>query len=449
MSIIKETVATVKELERLSNKLDSFNEFDDLNELIEIMNYENKIRKILNWINNTAAKPIPVAVMAEPETVINQVIEKVAPVIPTPEPIVETVSVLPAEPAPMSEEMKALAEQIADAMLVEQKVEEEVVKLPESNECPVTIDSYPEYNKDVNRRVVENYKEESWAVYKRDIEWRRSLKNPIMISVNGDFWSLADNKVLRPIWVDGDVRINVAPNGYPEELKRAANLIGNCYNIPRPENFRNSSDYVIDFKDHDRRHLAVDNLTWIKNGDQLSSRARLIHDICQRCLDDNFDTSKVIAHYIDIRPTRLSREINREYVHKIINKTDCAEISDMYWSLDIMTGDPVRLESKKNGSVDIYVVFDNTHDIALCESLFCTKITNNFNLSAQEKELLVNIAKNKIPANNRKFSVIAQHIKNIYGWTMTADEVKGFIQNPTDITKKFNQMDFIKEVNRI
>ena len=134
MSIIKETVATVKELERLSNKLDSFNEFDDLNELIEIMNYENKIRKILNWINNTAAKPIPVAVLAEPETVINQVIEKVAPVIPTPEPIVETVSVLPAEPAPMSEEMKALAEQIADAMLVEQKVEEEVVKLPESNE---------------------------------------------------------------------------------------------------------------------------------------------------------------------------------------------------------------------------------------------------------------------------------------------------------------------------
>lgn len=458
MSIVKETVASVRELEKLAKKLECFDEFEDLNELIEIMNYGSKIKHVLNWINATAT---PVAVLAEPAKYIEEKlaldVDPVEPII-VPEPIVEdvkqeTVKILNNEISP---DMKALAESVADAMFAAETSKEELVEKSEieerteysAKEFPLMSNSY-NYPTQVMKRIMENYEKQEWIHYKR-INWIRSTKSPVMISEEGDFWSLADDRIIRLVWADGDMRVNVSPDEYPEDLKRAANMIANAFNIKRPSDFNASTtEYVLDFKNHDRRDLRVDNLTFIKSKDQLSVRNRLIHDICQRCLDDKFDTAKVIAHYIDIRPQRVAREITREYIYKIINKTDCAEISDAYWAIDMKTGDPVPLEQKKNGSINIAEVFSNTSDIDLAESLFNTKINGNYNLSSQEKELLVNIAKIKLPANKRTFSNIAQQVHNVYGWAITADEVKGLINNPTNITKIFNNCEFVKGVNAV
>lgn len=464
--IVKNTVKTITHLEDLSLKLRDFEDFEDMNELIEIMNYGSRIESVLKWLDDfdkkspskiydgewkmkdyssqplsdyvkkiaeelKEATPVPSKYLPKFADELPRYTGKGVNVIPTLPKIAieepETIStyepcVVPTAPDNVVDE--AVVSFIESTSGTDDEVEEEWEYVDE----PLTLASYA-IKKENMEKIIANYEKQEWLKLDKNSKWRRYYKHPFMVSNTGRFFSLFANAERFPAWINGDLRLNVALPGELVDYKRAAIIVAASFGIKR--NPAVTDKYVIDFKDGNRRNLNVDNLTHSQEATQLSPQIRLAHDICQLCVKHDFNVSKIMKEYEDSEPAMYPSTIN-----KVINKEYHASISDAYWLIGD-DGKPVKIAPRKPSGfhVNIADLIIFSKDIRVCSTLLHDKIDAGFELTPNDKEILVNIGKRNIPAKDRTATSIANYIKNNYNWNITMEEVKGYINKPTKITK--------------
>lgn len=454
--IVKNTVKTISHLEDLSLKLRDFEDFEDMNELIEIMNYGSRIESVLKWLDDfdknspskiydgewkkawegaeSAYQPLTEYVknMAEELKAATPVPSKYLPIPDDdlPRYAGKSARILPTMPK-LEDPYSALDETVKKAIVAS---EEAVTDTDESEEEweyvdePLTLTSYA-IKKENMEKIMKNYEKQEWLKLDKDSKWRRYYKHPFMVSNTGRFFSLFANAERFPTWINGDLRLNVALPGELVDYKRAAIIVAASFGIKR--NPAVTDKYVIDFKDGNRRNLNVDNLCHSQEATQLSPQIRLAHDICQLCIKHDFNISKIMKEYEDSEPAMYPSTIN-----KVINKEYHASISDAYWLIGD-DGKPVKIAPRKPSGfhVNIADLMIFSKDISVCSTLLHDKIDAGFDLTPNDKEILVNIGKKNIPAKDRTATSIANYIKNNYKWNITMEEVKGYINKPTKITK--------------
>lgn len=454
--IVKNTVKTISHLEDLSLKLRDFEDFEDMNELIEIMNYGSRIESVLKWLDDfdknspskiyddrwekawenaeSAYQPLTeyVKKMAEELKAATPVPSKYLPIPDDdlPRYAGKSARILPTMPK-LEDPYSTLDETVKEAVVAS---EEAVTDTDESEEEweyidePLTLTSYT-IKKENMEKIMKNYEKQEWLKLDKDSKWRRYYKHPFMVSNTGRFFSLFANAERFPAWINGDLRLNVALPGELVDYKRAAIIVAASFGIKR--NPAVTDKYVIDFKDGNRRNLNVDNLCHSQEATQLSPQIRLAHDICQLCIKHDFNISKIMKEYEDSEPAMYPSTIN-----KVINKEYHASISDAYWLIGD-DGKPVKIAPRKPSGfhVNIADLMIFSKDISVCSTLLHDKIDAGFDLTPNDKEILVNIGKKNIPAKDRTATSIANYIKNNYKWNITMEEVKGYINKPTKITK--------------
>ena len=450
--IVKNTVKTISHLEDLSLKLRDFEDFEDMNELIEIMNYGSRIESVLKWLDDfdknapskiydgewkkaetpqplsdyvkkiaeelKEATPVPSKYLPIPDDDLPRYVGKSAKIFPTIPKLEEPLSV----PDETVKEAVVSAEEAATTDTDETEEEWEYV------DEPLTLTSYT-IKKEIMEKIMKNYEKQEWLKLDKDSKWRRYYKHPFMVSNTGRFFSLFANAERFPAWINGDLRLNVALPGELVDYKRAAIIVAASFGIKR--NPAVTDKYVIDFKDGNRRNLNVDNLWHTQEATQLSPQIRLAHDICQLCIKHDFNITKIMKEYEDSEPAMYPSTIN-----KVINKEYHASISDAYWLIGD-DGKPVKIAPRKPSGfhVNIADLMIFSKDISVCSTLLHDKIDAGFDLTPNDKEILVNIGKKNIPAKDRTATSIANYIKNNYKWNITMEEVKGYINKPGKITK--------------
>lgn len=459
--IVKNTVKTIAHLEDISLKLKDFEDFEDMNELIEIMNYGSRIESVLKWLDdfdkNSPSKIYDgkwekawekeEASYQPLSDYVKNIYEELKEATPVPSKYLPQLDdvydddlpryagmrthILPT--IPKLEDLQAvLDETVKEEAIVTS--EEPITDTDETDEEweyvdePLTLTSYA-IKKENMEKIMKNYEKQEWLKLDKDCKWRRYYRHPFMVSNTGRFFSLFANAERFPAWINGDLRLNVALPGELVDYKRAAIIVAASFGIKR--NPAVTDKYVIDFKDGNRRNLNVDNLYHTQEATQLSPQIRLAHDICQLCIKHDFNITKIMKEYEDSEPAMYPSTIN-----KVINKEYHASISDAYWLIGD-DGKPVKIAPRKPSGfhVNIADLMIFSKDINVCSTLLHDKIDAGFDLTPNDKEILVNIGKKNIPAKDRTATSIANYIKNNYKWNITMEEVKGYINKPTKITK--------------
>lgn len=453
-NLVKNTVKTISHLEDLSLKLRDFEDFEDMNELIEIMNYGSRIESVLKWLDdfdkNSPSKIYDGEWKMKDDSsqplsdYVKKIAEELREATPVPSkylPIPDddlpryagrSAKILPTAPPKLEDLLSSLDETVKEAVVSAEEAAttdtDETEEEWEYIDEPLTLTSYS-IKKEIMEKIMKNYEKQEWLKLDKDCKWRRYYKHPFMVSNTGRFFSLFANAERFPAWINGDLRLNVALPGELVDYKRAAIIVAASFGIKR--NPAVTDKYVIDFKDGNRRNLNVDNLWHTQEATQLSPQIRLAHDICQLCIKHDFNISKIMKEYEDSEPAMYPSTIN-----KVINKEYHASISDAYWLIGD-DGKPVKIAPRKPSGfhVNIADLIIFSKDISVCSTLLHDKIDAGFDLTPNDKEILVNIAKRNIPAKDRTATSIANYIKNNYKWNITMEEVKGFILKPGKITK--------------
>lgn len=295
------------------------------------------------------------------------------------------------------------------------------------------LESYKHLSSDMLNKVISNYDKHAWLKHDKDAEWKRNEEYPFMCSENGKFFNLMTNKLEQPYWLAGELFINV--NIPSEEIpisKRCGIMLATVFAIKRPYSGK-TDNWVIDFKNGDRRDLRIDNLTYIQKKSKPSDLVLLLNDICQRCIDNNFDVKKVVKIYEGIKDTN----VNQKFVSDLINKHQRTDITNKYWHLE--NNKPVINTPKlpAGNFLDIAGVFERSKDAISCIPLFLQKIDGNYDLNAREKELLCNLVKRDLPVGST-YSEMSKRMNETFHWDMTPDEIKGVMFNKTAISTIFN-----------
>lgn len=296
------------------------------------------------------------------------------------------------------------------------------------------LESYKHLPQELLNKVIANYDKHSWLKHDKDAEWKRNEEYPFMCSDSGKFFNLMTNKIEVPYWLAGELFINVNIPG--EEIpisKRCGIMLATVFSIKRPYSGK-TDNWVIDFKNGDRRDLRIDNLTYIQKKSKPSDLVLLLNDICQRCIDNNFDVKKVSKIYEGVKDTN----VNQKFVTDIINKHQRSDISDKYWKL--VNNKPVVNTPKlpAGNFLDIAGIFERSKDVVSCIPLFIQKIDGNYDLSMREKELLCNLVKKDLPSGST-YSEMSKRMNETFHWDMTPDEIKSIMFNKTSISTIFNQ----------
>jgi hypothetical protein len=297
------------------------------------------------------------------------------------------------------------------------------------------LESYKHLPSDMLNKVIANYDKHAWLKHDKDAEWKRNEEYPFMCSENGKFFNLMTNKIEQPYWLAGEMFINVNIPGEEMQIsKRCGIMLATVFSIKRPYSGK-TDNWVIDFKNGDRRDLRVDNLTYIQKKSKPSDLVLLLNDICQRCIDNNFDVKKVVKIYEGIKDTN----VNQKFVSDLINKHQRTDITNKYWHLE--NNKPVVNTPKlpAGNFLDIAGIFERSKDAVSCIPLFLQKIDGNYDLNAREKELLCNLVKRDLPSGST-YSEMSKNMLNTFHWDMTPDEIKAIMLNKTSITTLFNQV---------
>ena len=229
--------------------------------------------------------------------------------------------------------------------------------------------------------------------------------------------------------------INVNTPDREEKIsKRCGIMLATVFHIKRPYSGKTDT-WVIDFKNGDRRDLRVDNLTYIEKKNKPTDLVLLLNDICQRCIENNFDVKKVVKIYEDVKETK----VDNQFVSDLINKKERTDITNKYWKLE--KGKPVINQPKlpSGNYLNIAEIFERSKDAVSCIPLFVQKIDGNYDLNDKEKELLCNLVKRDLPSGST-YSELSKSMLNTFHWDMTPDEIKAIMLNKTSITTLFNQV---------
>lgn len=295
------------------------------------------------------------------------------------------------------------------------------------------LESYKHLPSDLLNKVIANYDKHVWLKHDKSTEWKRNEEYPFMCSENGKFFNLMTNKIEVPYWLAGEMFINVNIPGEEMQIsKRCGIMLATVFSIKRPYSGK-TDNWVIDFKNGDRRDLRVDNLTYIQKKNKPSELVLLLNDICQRCIENNFNAKKVVKIYEDIKDIN----INQKFVSDLINKHQRTDITNKYWHLE--NNKPVANTPKlpAGNFLDIAGIFERSKDAVSCIPLFLQKIDGNYNLNVREKELLCNLVKRDLPVGST-YSEMSKRMSDTFHWDMTPDEIKAIMFNKTAISTIFN-----------
>lgn len=487
---VKDTVDCVNNLVDISNRIDAFTDITkaDVEELVTIMGYSSKIDSVLNWLftydeepsllhtegNNKNDAGFKLTVGARflaaeknantegthAEEVTDETFGTItATVKPSPTQLVfnsEPVSPITLNGEPIKvedtsnpyavEKDEVIPDDNEQDLYDEEEIDDEEDTLNQmraDGTHPDTLfndpnapdlSSYKHLKPETLNRVINNFHKHGWLKHD-SCEWERNEEYPFMCSENGKFFNLMTNKLEQPYWLAGELFINVnTPDREDRISKRCGIMLATVFHIKRPYSGKTDT-WVIDFKNGDRRDLRVDNLTYIEKKNKPTDLVLLLNDICQRCVDNNFDIKKIVKIYEDVKETK----VDNKFVSDLINKKERTDITNKYWKLE--KGKPVINQPKlpSGNYLNIAEIFERSKDAISCIPLFVQKIDGNYDLNDKEKELLCNLVKRDLPSGST-YSEMAKNMMNTFHWDMTPDEIKAIMLNKTSITTLFNQV---------
>lgn len=277
--------------------------------------------------------------------------------------------------------------------------------------------------------------EAPWLSISADAEWRPVFDMNLMVSSYGHIWDIYANKELEKLFIDGDLRVILGKN-ISRDSRRAAPIITRAFQIRSPDR---TADFIIGFRDGDRRNLRIDNLFWKKpEADYIETRVYLIEDICRRIIEHDGDVDAIFERYHDSRPS-----VSRSSIQQIIEKKIYTDISDMFFAYDNGKVYPrtdslaTDINAKQDG-LDISGFFLMSNDKKVTGDLLRDKIKRGDTLTINEKVIIVFMAMDVIgvsKANDVK--KISNVIKNTFGCDIGFDFID---QVRNDYTSEISSM---------
>ena len=282
---------------------------------------------------------------------------------------------------------------------------------------------------------------EPWLDVTPDAEWRHVIDMNFMVSSYGDIWDLNSNKLLPQYFMDGDLRISLGSDPC-RDTRRVAPIVSKAFQIWSPDR---NADFIIGYKDGDRRNMKVDNIYWKKpTGEYVDTRKYLIEDICRRIIEHNGDVDKIITRYESSRPA-----VSRASISQIMEKKIYNEISDLFFTYNdgkiYPRTDSMAIDTSTNTGMDIGQFFRISGDRKISGELIREKIKKGEVLTLDEKIIVVFMAMDVIgldKANDVK--KISNVIKNNFGCNIGFEFIN---QVKNDYTSEISEM-FRGEVSK-
>ena len=278
-------------------------------------------------------------------------------------------------------------------------------------------------------------KKHPWELVAPDAEWRHVIDMNFMVSDKGDIWNLTTNELMHQYFRDGDLRITMGSDP-ARDTRRVAPIVSKAFQIWSPDK---NGDYIIDYKDGDRRNMRVDNIYWKKpTGEYVDTRRYLIEDICRRIIEFEGVIEKIMPKYEGSRPS-----VSAASVHQIRDKKLYTEISDLFFVNNegkiYPRTDAMAIDTNTNkAGVDISQFFMISGDRNITGSLLREKIKKGETLTLNEKVIVIFMAMDIIgmdKANDvRKISNV---IKNSFGADIGLDFIN---QVRNDYTSEISEM---------
>lgn len=257
---------------------------------------------------------------------------------------------------------------------------------------------------------------EPWIDIDPGAEWRHLFNTDVMVSNTGKFFSITNRTVLKPAFIDGELRVVV--DDTDQGTKRAAVLVTRAFGLHSMD--RNNGDYIIAFKDGDRRNIALNNLHWVQEPPRNETLC-LIEDICRRIVEFNGDVDKVLGEYEGSRP-----KVTEGFVKAIINKEIHSNVSNAFF---IMMGGKLyprtNQSEEQNYGMDTAGFLVLSGDKKMTKSLIRDKIERGHDLSITEKTVIVFMAMESIGGKKvPDVPTIARTIKNEFKIDMAFDFIE-------------------------
>lgn len=252
-----------------------------------------------------------------------------------------------------------------------------------------------------------------WLSVAPDAEWRPVFDLNLMVSNYGHIWDIKTNKELEKRFIDGDVRVVIGKD-VTRDSRRAAPIVTKAFQLRSPDR---AADYIIGYRDGDRRNLRIDNLFWKKPDDTcVEIRTYMIEDVCRRIIEHEGDVDAIFERYTGSRPS-----VSKASIQQIMEKKIYTDISDMFFAYDNGKIYPrsdslaTSINAERDGA-DIAGFFRMSNDKKISGDLLRDKIKRGQTLSIDEKVIVVFMAMDIIgisKANDSK--KISNVIKNTFG----------------------------------
>lgn len=224
---------------------------------------------------------------------------------------------------------------------------------------------------------------EPWLEIDPNAEWRRLYSTDLMVSDKGTFYDIKKNTLIKPMFIDGELRVVV--DDTDQGIKRAAVLVTRAFGL---HSIDRNGEYIIGFKDGDRRNLSINNLQWVQEPVRNETLC-LVEDICRRIVEFNGDVNKVLGEYEGSKP-----KVTEKFVKAVINKEIHANISNGFFVMmdgKIYPREKQRDEQNSSG-MDTAGFLVMSGDKKMTKSLLKDKIDRGHDLSLTEKTVIVFMA---------------------------------------------------------
>lgn len=227
---------------------------------------------------------------------------------------------------------------------------------------------------------------EPWLEIDPNAEWRRLFSTDLMVSDKGDFYDIKKNTLIKPAFIDGELRVTV--DDTDQGIKRAAVLVTRAFGL---HSMDRNGEYIISFKDGDRRNLSITNLQWVQEPTRNETLC-LIEDICRRIVEFNGDVERILSEYEGSKP-----KVTEKFVKAIINKEIHANVSNAFFILmDNKIYPRTKQTEDQNCGMDTAGFLVMSGDKKMTKSLLKDKIDRSHDLSLTEKTVIVFMAMESI-----------------------------------------------------
>lgn len=275
---------------------------------------------------------------------------------------------------------------------------------------------------------------EPWIEIRPDAEWRLVSDIQYMVSSHGDIWDLKTNQLLPQYFRDGDLRLSFSKI-IGIDTKRVAPIIAKAFQIWSPDR---RGDFIIAYKDGDRRNITVNNIYWKKpSGEYVDTRKYLVEDICRRIIEFDGDIDKIYPKYDHSRPS-----VSKETIRQIKEKSVYTEISDLFFMYSdgkiYPRTDSMAIDTSSNSGMDVSQFFRMSGDKNITGDLIRDKIKNGEPLSLDEKVIVVFMAMDSMGINKASdVKKISNVIKSSFGTDIGFDFIS---QVKNDYTSDISSM---------